>query len=311
MADMKTVLVLAMSASLLAWAGCKKDKSSTTSASAEADPVLLLDEGSEPRTALRYKIAEGTTTTSNMDLAIARLATNEYAGILSVMPGLRLHIVSGPAISTERGVRFDVRITKAEAVVPKGVDPQTAEQLRESASVLDDVGGTVEMNDRGILLAAELNDKAKSADVPPRLLMAIINARSTLSRVALPAAPVGLGARWQAKKDLVLYGFKVQQVDTYTLVNRVGDEIKLNVSVTQNALPQTVDFPDAEISLTVEQMTANANGEVVLNLNALESDAGASGQSATKLTVTSPDGIEKIDVDGAIELRLTNTTAFE
>jgi hypothetical protein len=103
----------------------------------------------------------------------------------------------------------------------------------------------------------------------------------------------------------------VQQVDTYTLVNRVGDEIKLNVSVTQNALPQTVDFPDAEISLTVEQMTANANGEVVLNLNALESDAGASGQSATKLTVTSPDGIEKIDVDGAIELRLTNTTAFE
>jgi hypothetical protein len=29
-------------------------------------------------------------------------------------------------------------------------------------------------------------------------------------------------------------------VDSYTLIERVGDEIKLNVAVTQNALPQTV-----------------------------------------------------------------------
>ena len=74
--------------------------------------------------------------------------------------------------------------------------------------------------------------------------MMIVNARTTLSRVVLPAGPVGLGARWEARKELQLYGFKVQQVDTYTLVERVGDEIKLNVAVTQNALPQTLDFPD-------------------------------------------------------------------
>jgi hypothetical protein len=295
----------------LALSSCKKDASSATAADANADPVLLLEAGAEPQAPLRYKIAEGTTTKSNMDFTIATLATTSEAAALSVVPGVRLHIVSGPAMPTDKGVKFGVNITKAEAAVPEGLDPKVAEELRQSAAILDDVGGTVEMNDRGLSLATELNDKAKSPDIPLRLLMMIVNARTTLSRVVLPAEPVGLGARWEARKELMLYGFKVQQVDTYTLVERVGDEIKLNVAVTQNALPQTVDFPDDGIAIAVEQMSANANGEIILNLNALESDAAAAGAATDKLAVTGPDGTEKISVDESFEIRMTNTTAFE
>ena len=296
---------------LLALTSCKKDGSSATAADANADPVVLLEAGAEPQTPLRYKIAEGTTTKSNMDFTIATLATTADAAALSVVPGVRLHIVSGPAMATDRGVKFEVNITKAEAAVPQGIDPKVAEELRQSAAILDDVGGTVEMNDRGIMLATELNDKAKSPDLPLRLLMMIVNARTTLSRVVLPAGPVGLGARWEARKELTLYGFKVQQVDSYTLVERVGDEIKLNVTVTQNALPQTVDFPEDGVSIAVEQMVENARGEIILNLNALESDAAAAGEATDKLTVTGEEGIEKIEVNEAFEIRMTNTTAFE
>ncbi len=296
---------------LLALSSCKKDGSSATAADANADPVLLLDAGAEPQMLLRYKIAEGTTTKSNMDFTIATLAKTSESASLSVVPGVRLHIVSGPAMATERGVKFEVRIAKAEAAIPQGLDPEVAKELQESAAILDDVGGTVEMNDRGVSLSTELNDRAKSPDIPLRLLMMIVNARTTLSRVVLPAEAVGLGARWEARKELQLYGFTVQQVDTYTLVERVGDEIKLNVVVTQNALPQTVDFPDEGIAISVEQMSANANGEIILNLNALESDAAASGAATDTLSVTAPEGSEKIEVDEAFEIRMTNTTAFE
>ncbi len=298
-------------AALLVLAGCNKDQSSATAADAVADPVLLLDAGAEPQSTLRYKIADGTITKSNMDFTIATLATTTETAALSVVPGVRLHIVSGPAMATDNGVKFEVNIAKAEAAVPEGVDPKVAEELRQSAAILDDVGGTVEMNDRGISVAAELNDKAKSPDVPLRLLMMIVNARTTLSRVVLPAEPVGLGARWEARKELTLYGFKVQQVDSYTLVERVGDEIKLNVTVTQNALPQSVEFPEEGLSIAVDQMVANARGEIILNLNALESDAAAAGEATDKLTVTGPEGTEKIEVDEAFEIRMTNTTAFE
>jgi hypothetical protein len=302
---------LILMAALLVLTSCKKDESSTTAADANADPVLLLDAGAEPQTPLRYKITEGTTTKSNMDFTIATLATTSESAALTVVPGVRLHIVSGPAMATESGVKFEVNIAKAEAAVPQGIDPKVAEELRQSAAILDDVGGTVEMNDRGIMLATELNDRAKSPDIPLRLLMMIVNARTTLSRVVLPAEPVGLGARWEARKELILYGFKVQQVDSYTLVERVGDEIKLNVTVTQNALPQTVDFPEEGVSIAVEQLVANAGGEIILNLNALESDAAAAGNATDKLTVTGPEGTEKIELNEAFEIRMTNTTAYE
>lgn len=302
---------LILLSALLVLTSCKKDGASATAADASADPVLLLEAGAEPQASLRYKIADGTTTKSNMDFTIATLATTEDAAALSVVPGVRLHIVSGPAMATENGVKFEVNITKAEAAVPPGIDPTVAEELRQSAAVLDDVGGTVEMNDRGIMLSAELNDKAKSPDLPLRLLMMIVNARTTLSRVVLPAEPVGLGARWEARKELMLFGFKVQQVDSYTLIERVGDEIKLNVTVTQHALPQTVDFPEEGLSIAVEQMVANARGEIILNLNALESDAAATGEATDKLTVTGAEGVEKIEVNEAFEIRMTNTTAFE
>jgi hypothetical protein len=301
--------ILILASTLLVLSSCKKD--STTAADASQDPVLLLDAGAEPKAPLRYKVAEGTTTKSNMDFTIATLATTDDAAALSIVPGVRLHIVSGPAMLTDKGVKFEVNITKAEAAVPQGLDPDLAAELQQSAEILDDVGGTVEMNDRGIALSAELNDKAKSPELPVRLLMMIVNARSTLSRVVLPAEPVGLGARWESRKELTLYGFQVQQVDSYTLVERVGDEIKLSVVVTQNALPQTVDFPDEEISIGVEQMRANANGEIILNLNALESDAAASGEATDKLSVTGPEGSKKVELNEAFEIRMTNTTAYE
>ena len=307
-AIMRSLILLS---ALLVLASCKKDGSSATAADANADPELLLEAGAEPQGPLRYKIAEGTTTKSNMDFTIATLATTSEAAALSVVPGVRLHIVSGPAMATDNGVKFEVNIAKAEAAVPQGIDAKLADELRQSAAILDDVGGTVEMNDRGIMLSTELNDKAKSPDLPLRLLMMIVNARTTLSRVVLPAEPVGLGARWEARKELTLYGFKVQQVDSYTLVERVGDEIKLNVTVTQNALPQSVDFPEDGVSIAVEQMVANARGEIILNLNALESDAAAAGEATDKLTVTGPEGTEKVEVNEAFEIRMTNTTAFE
>ena len=302
---------LILTTALLLLTNCKKDESSATAASGATDPVVLLDAGAEPRAPLRYKIADGTTTKSNMDFTIATLATTSDKAALSVVPGVRLHIVSGPAMATENGVKFEVNIAKAEAAVPEGLDPKVAEELRQSASILDDAGGTVEMDDRGLTLAAELNDKAKSPDIPLRLLTMIVNARTTLSRVVLPAAPVGLGARWEARKEITLYGFKIQQVDTYTLVEKVGDEIKLNVTVTQNALPQSVEFPDEEVSIAVEQMNAYARGEIILNLNALESDAAAAGEATDKLVVTSGSETKKIEVNEAFEIRMTNTTAFE
>jgi len=295
---------LILMSALLVLNGCKSD----TAKDAKGDAALVLEAGQEPLEPLRYKIAHGTTTTSVMDFGIASLATTRTGAALTVTPGVRLTIVSGPSLEGKRGsTRFDVRIIKSEAIVPEGVDPAVAQDLNKSASVLNNVGGWVEVDDRGIIQRTELNEAAKRSDVPVRLLVLIINARTSLSRVILPAQPVGVGARWEARKSLTMYGFEVSQVDTYTLTEKVGDELKINVQIQQTALPQTVTFEEEGIELNVESFKMNASGEVIANLNALETNAVASGESTGVLNVKTVDGTEKIEIDRAVQIRMTVT----
>lgn len=297
---------LVLAVALLAWGGCNKgDGAKSAKDAKKSDPVLVLDAGQEPRAPLRYDIAPGTSTTSTMDFGLAALATSRTGAELTVVPGVRLHIASGPSIESKRGTRFDVRITKAEALVPAGLDPDVARDLNQSAAVLNNVGGWVEIDDRGIIQASELNEQAQRADIPVRLLVMIINARTSLSRVILPAEPVGVGARWEAQKQLVLYGFAINQVDTYTLTEKNGDELKINIAVQQTALPQTVNFDDEGIALTVESYSMNASGKIIANLRALEANAAASGDSTGVLQVQTPEGTEPVEVDRAFQVRMT------
>jgi hypothetical protein len=291
---------------LLVLNGCKD--SETASDAKKGDPALVLDTGQEPRESLRYKIGHGTTTSSTMDFGIASMTSSSGGAELTVTPGVRLHIMSGPSMEGKRGsTRFDVRIVKAEAIVPDDLHPTMKLDLNKSASVLNNVGGWVEVDDRGIIQRSELNEAAKRADVPVRLLVMIINARTSLSRVILPAEPVGAGARWEARKDLVLYGFEISQVDTYTLVEKVGDELKLNVQIQQTALPQTLTFDEEGVELSIESFKMNATGEVIANLNALESNASASGESTGVMNVKTVDGTERVEIDRAFQVRMTVT----
>ena len=301
----KQVLLRALTlmSALLVLNGCKSD---TAKDAKSGDPVVVLDAGAEPRETLRYKIEHGTTTNATMDFGLASMASTRRGAALSVTPGVRLHIISGPSMQGKRGsTRFDVRIVKAEAIVPDDLDPEVAQDLNKSASVLNNVGGWVEVDDRGIIQRTELNEAAKRSDVPVRLLVMIINARTSLARVLLPAEPVGAGARWEARKDLVLYGFEVAQVDTYTLNEKVGDELKLNVQIQQSAQPQTITFEEEGVELTVKSFKMSATGEVIANLNALESNAAASGESVGMLTVKTVDGSEDVEIDRAFQVRMT------
>jgi hypothetical protein len=300
-------LVLAFS--VLALTGCKKSNTAADADSADAREVRLLDKGDRPRAELRYGISAGTTTTSTTTFRVATLATSDDTAALTVLPGLRLDIVSGPSELTEGGVKFPVDVVKSEAVVPPDFDEDMADLLRSGAAIIDQVGGWVEVDNRGRMLAGEFNEQTKRSDVPIRLLRMIVNTRSTLTRVLLPVEPVGLGARWESREEVKAYGFTVQQVNTYTLVDRAGDELMLNVTVQQLAVPQTIDFPEEGIEISVESMTAEANGQIILKLNALESDASASGTAEDHIQIKTTSGTEIVDVLEQFEIQAVNTSA--
>lgn len=300
---------LVLSCSLFVIAGCKKDAAPQTAADATvADPVVVLDVGREPKLLLRYRIAAGTTTTSTTTLQVAMLATSKDAEALTVLPGLRLQTVAGPATTTENGVRFNIDTVKSEAVVLEDSDEALVADLQAGAAVLEGVGGWVEIDNRGAVLAGAFNEAAKRGDVPARLLRMIINARSAVTRVLLPAEPVGIGARWEAKRETEFYGFKVTHVSTYQLVDKAGDELMLDFTSQRVGLPQKITFPEEGIEIAVESMSAKAAGRLILNLEALESDASARGTSVDKIVVKTVSGTESIEADEEFVVQIANTT---
>jgi hypothetical protein len=50
-----------------------------------------------------------------------------------------------------------------------------------------------------------------------------------------------------------------------------------------------------------------ATGEVIANLNALEANAAASGESVGIINVKTVDGTEKVEIDRAFQVRMTVT----
>ena len=301
---------LVLVCALLAVVACKKSKTAADADSQDGAGVRLLDRGHRPRTELRYNVPAGTTTSSTTTFRVATLATSSDTAALSVLPGLRLDIVSGPAELTERGVKFAVDVVKSEALVPEDFDEDMAELLRTGAAIVEQVGGWVEVDDRGRMLAGQFNEQTKRSDVPVRLLRMLVNTRETLTRVRLPAEPVGLGARWESRREIKAYGFTVQQVSTYTLVDHAGDEIMLDVTVQQSAAPQTIEFPEEGIELSVESMTAQADGQIILKLNALESDASANGTADDRIIIKTAEGSESVDVHEDFEAQIANTSAL-
>ena len=270
-----------------------------------ADPVTVLERGTQPRERLRYKIASGTTTASSMEFILSSMATTPEGTALTVVPGVRLRILAGPAMQTKGGeTRYDVRIVKTEPIYSEGTPDQLERDLLEGASVLNQIGGWVEVNDRGMISAANLNAAAQRADIPVRMLVMLINARTTLSRILLPAQPVGIGAKWQAQKRLGLFGFQIDQTDTYTLLSRKGNRLKINVSSKQTAAPQKLSFQQEGVDVMLESYTSDAAGEILIDLTMLSSAAQASGESKGMLQVTTTEGSEPVVIERLFQVRM-------
>ena len=296
---------LAVACGLMVFSGCKSD----TAKDAKMETVLVLEKGIAPQFPLRYRIEEGAKTTSTMTITTSSMtATTSEGEELANAPGLRFVVSSGPAIKLPSGnIRFDVEILEAEALLPDGIDPALGEDYTKSAAVLREVGGSLEIDDRGILVRSELNQAAKTPELPIRLLMTLVQARTSLARVVLPADPVGVGARWEARKRVQVFGFEIVQVDRYRLEDKVGDELRLSVEIAESAPKRTVRFEEQGTEHTLQSLSVSARGSITVSLDALEGSARVEGRSTEVLTVTTSGATERIELDAAFLVELDPT----
>ncbi len=285
---------------LLVLHGCKTN----TAKDANRSPEVVLEQGTPPYLPLRYAIAEGATTTSTIELSVPTqtMVTSEGEA-LTKAPGLRVVVSSGPAVKLGNGnTRFNVRIVDATEILPEGTEAEVERDLTTSAALLRNVGGSIEVDDRGVVQRSELNQAAKNPDLPMRLMMTIMQVRSSLARVIFPVYPVGVSGRWETRKRIQMFGFDIEQVDRYTITQRVGDELRLRVEIAESAPRQTVSFQEEGMEVELESLSVTARGDLVVDFGALEASGRVEGRATEVLSVKRDGRNERIELDSMFRI---------
>lgn len=287
--------------------GCK-----TTPPVAEAPPFVpfeLLDAGEEPRALLRYKIADGTTTTSIMSWKASPREKGAPTVAVSGLKTMEITVVRGPAQISEDEIRYDSEIVKSKAVAGAGASKKLLENIEGHVDFLKGAGASVAIDHRGSVRGVRSNQKASA--IPLRLLWVIENTTSLLSLVKLPNEAVGVGARWKMRGMLSFHGIKLLQGATYTLVERTGDNVVLDIDFERVGERQFLDFGDSEELIEVESSQSKATGRIHLDLKTLGSNGTASGTLKDKVVIVEGDAREKREINESYEVRIRSTTTME
>ncbi|MBT8469577.1 MAG: hypothetical protein KJN97_12590 [Deltaproteobacteria bacterium] len=252
--------------------------------------VSLLDAGAEPRSLLRYAIEEGTTTKATMTVRVRSTGDEVPNRYLSGLRSVELDVVYGPAEPEGNRIKYPLQIGGAKAVSEPNASRATKKKLEEQAALLRGAGAVVEIDDRGHLRGSEMN--AVAAQVPVRVLWDLLMTLASVSEVWLPDEPVGLGARWEYRGMIAVYGLRIEQAITYTLSERVNDKPVLEIEYEQIGGDQVVSVPGSAAPIDVVSARMTATGRAVLDLTSLVSSGSVSGLVRDVLVV-SEDGKEK------------------
>lgn len=216
--------------------------------------VTLLDAGAAPRQELRYRLEAGRTEHGALSTSMQMSGTN--------MP-----VVSGPPMT----VRMMMRTTdvSADGVARYEFEVTSVDAGNGASPVLDRaIGGWARIDARGLFLEGDFALDAMAGGAEPEQMLGELNQSIQEMSAPFPVEAVGAGARWQVTSSIDAGGFTAGQTAEYTLLSRNGDQIELEVTVSQSAASQPVSMPGMppEIQARLESLEAAGSGTMNVNL---------------------------------------------
>ena len=205
-----------------------------------APTMRVLAPGYEPREKVRYTIDPADWERISLDLAMGgTMQIGDQVG-QSFGPPVRITVTMGPSQQLPDGrLRHSIAITNVQvADMGEKMDPRVIEQTQAQFAPLLLVKGWSDMDDRGIVWRSELQALDQ---VSPRLRTMLSNIRTALISIPFPEEPIGLMARWQVERRFSVSGVLLNQTVTYTLSQRQGNQLRLQVTGRQTAPPQAMD----------------------------------------------------------------------
>ncbi|MBA2540562.1 MAG: hypothetical protein H0V17_13050 [Deltaproteobacteria bacterium] len=297
---MRVYLVkLVMFIAFLAAVSCDKSRSEPQSLPAPAptsDGLELLSTGSAGQRLLRYKLADGTSSTLElrMEVDLATGAGGTKLPQLDLVTRVEIVDVRPNGAATLRTTILDAKmIERPGATLPLSAVGQMAEQLKgvvTTATIAPD--GTLG------------DTKVDTSKVTPSLVPQLQQLTQTFEQIAmpLPATPIGVGGSWTTRKQHTQNGLAVTTVTTIKVTSIDGDRIGIASQSTLTAPDQTIDQAGTKVDVkdiggssslsgTIDLAKVTLVGESTSEFRGSMSSLGQqiAMRLAMKLTFTAPD----------------------
>jgi len=236
----------------------------------EAPPLVrVLDPGSEPRQELRWAVESGFEQPLTATLGIAVDAV--IVLIRSNMPMVESSYdltMQAKKVRKDGTVRVGFSVTGVEVVVPEGQEPKQTEAQKLAMQERARVVGSYTLSPQGAISDFELSKASGGAPAAPSLVDLL---RWSLGQMtpALPAEPVGVGAKWSAHESILQGGILVNQLRTFELLKRDGNRVELAVELRQSAGPQPYTNPMTGASFELQGLNGTGSGTLGWDLSRL------------------------------------------
>lgn len=281
----------------------------STPTSAPPIKVVVLNPGSSPKAALRYRFVQGDTHKFTLDIQVS--AERKVNGQPSPgMPPFSLTLRGSTTTLQADPLGARRQHTFVEMIpTVAGAPPELATQIKAQYASLGGLQLIETVSTRGMIQGMELDSRAIHPQV--LALMQHLQDGMTNSFLALPEEPIGPGARWVATTATDAAGIAITQTNEITLTSLQGDTAEVTLQLKQSAKPSKISGANLPPGVSIELEKLDGAGKGTMRVNFKEVIISSKVELSTQMetAVTQPDvtGITKEAATTSVKAQISIT----
>ncbi len=231
--------------------------------------IELIDQGDEPRRALRYKVAAGAEgdvlLISNFGMNIM---VNGQDQSPQPIPGQRLKMgLRVSEIADDGDIHFGMIVEEAGAEESEEFEPSIRDVITDAMAPLEGAEVKGRVSERGMTRSVVLED-APEGDQQTAQMLADLEQIATQIGTPFPEESVGVGARWSVTRELSVGAFAISEKTIFELLSIEDNRVRLALRVDQSAEEQPISSPTLppEADARLSEYTGTGEGEAVVDL---------------------------------------------
>ena len=232
--------------------------------------MTLLDAGSEPRQALRYRPEPGPLGT--FELHVDQEITVDSEGMDEPTEVLAMDQVWTMDVAVEAvGPEGDIKLRWETQKVAFDFKNRAQQMPPAFVAQYESFAGTVDLAPNGLARGSTMT---AADDLSQAVEAELDRAEYTVRSISavFPKEPVGVGARWEVAETTGMVGVRLTHTTTYELTKIEGDIVQLRVFVAQTAAQQDFSLLGGAIQARLLSLHAKGGGEMSVPLTQLYPD---------------------------------------